>query len=140
MLRKLLYLPCLFFLLGCNSQTGYYLRNTSEYDQKVIISLGNFFEEQKKTRLQLKYGYRVRKIRGNTYKKLKSELKPKHLNSRQIEVNIPGESTLYIDAQNPGFSNVIFRRFGATDTLYYNQLKRWNRNGKSSSSFYFDLE
>lgn len=127
-------------MFSCSSQTGYYLRNTSEYDQKIIISLGNFFEEQKTTKLELKHTLRVLKIKNNSYKKLKEDLKPKHLNSRQLEVVLPGESTLFINAQNPSFSNVIFRNQGAFDTLYYNQLKRWKRNGNSSTSFYFDLD
>lgn len=127
-------------MYGCASQSGYYLRNTSEYDQKVIISLGNFFEEQKKTKLELKYTSGVVRVGNNTYRKLKENLKPRHLNSRQIEVKIPGESTVFIDAENPSFSNVIFKSGGVYDTLFYNQLKRWSRNGNSSESFYFDLE
>lgn len=138
MIRKYFVLPLLFFIVGCSPKEGYYLRNTAEYDQKVILSLGNFFEEQKATKLELKYAYKVIKVNKNTHRKLKDVLKPKYLNDRQLEVTIPEKSTLFIYAQNPGFSNVIFRNLGQYDTLYHNDLKRWS--GKSEGSFYFDLK
>ena len=114
MFNKRLVFPLIILAFGCTPQTGYYLRNTSEYDQKVIISLGNFFEEQKQTELQLKYALRVVKVGNNSHKKLKGELKPKHLNSRQLEVTLPGESTVYINAQNPSFSNLLAQKIKNT--------------------------
>ncbi len=138
MLKKWYFLPVLFLIIGCAPKKGYYLRNTAEIDQKVIISLGNFFEEQKTTKLELLYTYKVVKVGKNTHRRLKGELKPKYLNSRQLEVKIPAESTLFIHAQNPGFSNVIFRKMGGFDTLFHNDLKRWE--GKLEGGFYFDLK
>ncbi|RMG79601.1 MAG: hypothetical protein D6714_16130 [Bacteroidetes bacterium] len=125
--------------MSCAPEVHYFLRNTSSYDQKVIISLGSFFEEQKATRLEIKYAPRVVKPGPRSHRKFKNELKPKYLNDRQLEVVLPGETTVCILAENPGFFNVIFKQNGQTDTLYYNQIRRWHRNGKEGTSFYFDL-
>ncbi len=142
-LMKRLSFPALiitFFLTSCQTDIQYYLRNTSEYDQQVIISLDSYFEEQKMTKLELKYNLKVVKIGKKTHKGLKGVLKPKYLNDRQLQVKVPGESTLYINAKNPGFSNLIFRNSGIPDTLFKSDVYRWQRNGKSGISFYYDLK
>lgn len=138
--RYLLLLVVFSTFLNCQSGIQYYLRNTSEYDQQIIISLDSYFEEQKRTKLELKYTYKVAKVNKKTYKGLKGVLKPKYLNARQLQVKLPGRSTLFINAENPGFSNLIFRNLGIPDTLFKSDIYRWKRNGKTGSSFYYDLE